>query len=379
MIYGGSGFRRAARRAYLDHNATTPLRPGGARGDVRGPRPPGNASSIHAEGRAARAVIETARIEIGALVGRARQMIVFTSGGTEALNLALTPHFAAGAAKQPFDLLLAAPANIRASSPAIAFRRARRDSSALTPEAPSTSKRLTQPLPASAGRRVMLALQAANNETGVIQPVAAAARLVHAAGGFLVCDGVQAAGKADCDIARLGADAMVVSAHKFGGPQGVGALCFRSTRFPYRRSDDARRRAGARRCAPEPRMSPASPAWPRRSAAAKGRRGRKPRPSPLGGTSWRRKLRASRRVRCFSARGGAVAEYVVLCGSGDRGADFANSLDIEGVAVSSGSACSSGKVKRSHVLARWALRRSWRAARSGSVLDGIRRRRLRRS
>src|SRR6202043_3316800 len=83
----------------------------------------------------------------------------------------------------------------------------------------------------AAGHRIMLALQAANNETGVIQPVTAAAAMIHAAGGFLVCDAVQAAGRIDCDIGSLGADAIVLSAHKFGGPKGAGALCFRSDSY----------------------------------------------------------------------------------------------------------------------------------------------------
>ncbi len=93
-------------RAYLDHNATTPLHPAARDAMCAALARPGNASSVHAEGRAARAAIETARIELGAFVGAPAKAIVFTSGGTEALNLALTPHLVVGAAKQPFERLL---------------------------------------------------------------------------------------------------------------------------------------------------------------------------------------------------------------------------------------------------------------------------------
>ena len=119
------------RRAYLDHNATTPLRPAAREAIFAALAVPGNASSIHAEGRAARAAIETARIEIGAFVGAPAKSIIFTSGGTEALNLALTPHFAAGAAKQPFDVLLCRRrrASWRPFGPSLSARR-RRDGSA---------------------------------------------------------------------------------------------------------------------------------------------------------------------------------------------------------------------------------------------------------
>ena len=148
----------------------------------------------------------------------------------------------------------------------------------------------------------MLALQAANNETGVIQPVAAAAEIVHAAGGFVVCDAVQAAGKIDCELGRLGADAIVLSAHKFGGPKGAGALCWRSDSYHIKkRSCVAAARSGG--CAPEPRTLPPLPEWPLPCAPRISGCGRKPRPYLSGGTSWRRKSRASRPARCFLAPG----------------------------------------------------------------------------
>ena len=109
----------------------------------------------------------------------------------------------------------------------------------------------------------MLAIQAANNETGVIQPVAAAAEMIHAAGGLLVCDAVQAAGKIPCDLGSLGADAFVFSAHKFGGPKGAGALCFSSGAYHI---EDALLRGGGQEAGysrREPKTLPALPEWRR--------------------------------------------------------------------------------------------------------------------
>jgi cysteine desulfurase len=311
---------------------------------------PGNASSVHAEGRAARAAIETARIELGAFVGAPAKAIVFTSGGTEALNLALTPHLVVGAAKQPFERLLIGAGEHAAALAGHRFPADGVEIMPLTPQGVLDLEALESALARNAGRRVMLALQAANNETGVIQPVAAAARLAHAAGAVLVCDAVQAAGKTDCDIGRLEADALIVSGHKFGGPQGVGALCFADPASHI--GETMIRGGGQERGARAGTENVAAIAGMAGALRAAGER-----------------LELERKVLA-ALRDGLESEIAHIAGDavffGSGVARLANTscfgvpgieaqlllmfLDIEGVAVSSGSACSSGKVKRSHVL-----------------------------
>lgn len=337
-------------RAYLDHNATTPLHPAALEAMCAALARPGNASSVHAEGRAARAAIENARLELGAFVNAPAKAIIFTSGGTEALNLALTPSIDGPGGPRAFDRLLISAGEHAAVLNGHRFPADRVEIVPLNADGALDLEALVGALDRAKGERVMLALQAANNETGVIQPVAAAAELVHAAGGFVVSDAVQAAGKIECDMAGLGADAIVVSAHKFGGPQGVGALCFASAASHMKATmirgggQERGLRAGTENVAAITGMAAAL-----RASAERGRR----QSEVLA--SWRDRLEAeiSRiapnaaffgagrerlpNTSCFAVPG-IEAQVLLMC------------LDVEGVAVSSGSACSSGKVKRSHVL-----------------------------
>ncbi len=331
-------------RAYLDHNATTPLRPTARAAMLAALAMCGNASSVHAEGRAARARVEGAREAIAAFVKTDPKNVTFTSGATEALNLVLTPRAEIGGVG-PFDVLLIAGGEHACVLSGHRFPIDAVEVLPLTRAGLLDLAGLEAALARHAGRRVMLAVQAANNETGVIQPVAAAATLVHAAGGVVVCDAVQAAGRIGCDFKILGADALAISAHKLGGPQGAGALCFGLSRHHIK--DAMLRGGGQERGLRAGTENVAAIVGFAEAAAAEGDQPR------LGGLRDRLEsdvLRIAPDAVFFGADAPRLANTSNFAVPGIEAHVLLMSLDLEGVAVSSGSACSSGKVKRSHVL-----------------------------
>src|ERR1700687_3202207 len=208
-------------RVYLDWNATTPLRSEAREAMDTALDLLGNPSSVHAEGRQARRLVEEARGRIAGALGALPRNVVFTSGGTEANALALAPGARRGA-------------GLPVERPAIS---AIEHSSVLAggrfpAEAVSTVGVARSGLLDLDRLRVMLdemppslvSIMLANNETGAVQPVAGAAEIIHSAGGLLLVDAIQAFGKIPFDIKSLGADLMTLSAHKVGGPKGTGAV-----------------------------------------------------------------------------------------------------------------------------------------------------------
>ncbi|MGC1180238.1 MAG: aminotransferase class V-fold PLP-dependent enzyme, partial [Methyloceanibacter sp.] len=203
-------------RSYLDYNATAPLRPKVREAMVGALETFGNPSSVHAEGREARALIEAARAKVAALAGARPEEVIFTSGGSEANALAL--------AAQPGDASHCYMSAIEHPS-VLAGGRFYRESTTRLPvtgDGVIDLETLASELAKHhlGGWRPFASLMAANNETGAIQPVAEAAAIVHAAGGLLHSDAVQVAGRLALDFAALGADMMTLSAHKIGGPKG---------------------------------------------------------------------------------------------------------------------------------------------------------------
>ena len=334
-------------RTYLDHNATTPLHPAARAAILASFDVSGNPSSVHEEGRHARRILDEARRAVGDLVGCAPEAVIFTSGGTEALNIVLTPELTADG--KPFDVLLIGAGEHPAVFAGHRFGNAI-ETIALDHHGRLDLEALASALQRHAGRRVILAVQAANNETGVVQPVRAAADLAHAAGGFVVCDVVQAIGKIPVDIATLGADALALSAHKFGGPKGVGALCFAPTRHHLGRGvvrgggQERGLRGGTENLGGIAGLGAACGPASKRAAEESSR---------LAG--WRDAIEAAVLAVTPDAAifGGGAKRLPNTTSFGLPGLDaqvLLMNLDLAGIAVSAGSACAAGKSKPSHVL-----------------------------
>jgi cysteine desulfurase len=322
-------------RAYLDWNATAPLRPEARAAMVAALDTAGNPSSVHAEGRAARRLIEEAREQVAALVGALPKNVTFTSGGTEANVLALAPgeHLLVSAIEHP---------SVRAGG-----RFAAVEEIAVTGQGQVDLAALERRL--AEVERPLVSIMAANNETGIIQPIAAAAAIVHAADGLLHTDAVQAAGKIVCNIETLGADFLSVSAHKLGGPKGVGALIRRDDRpiEPLIKGGGQERgaRAGTENVAAIAGFGAAAAA----AADALEAQGRRM-------AALRDRLEAEIKVISpdaiiFGADVARLPNTTLFTVPGLKAETAVIALDLDGVAVSSGAACSSGKVAPSHVLA----------------------------
>lgn len=338
-------------RVYLDHNATSPLRSEARAAMLKAFETLGNASSVHAEGRAAKALLEKARAIAAKTVGAGARSVVFTSGATEAANLALTPNIRHERDAAPIDVLLLAAGEHMAALEGHRFRPEAVERVALTPEGTLSLDALDEALARHKGRRAMLALQAVNNETGVIQPVTVAAERVHAAGGILICDATQAVGRVETTFATTGADILFFSSHKLGGPMGAGALAFRSDDVhltkPLLRGggQEFSRRAGTENL-------PAIAGFAAALQAATAKLAQEgARLAALRDALEYKILKVAPDTQFYGREAPRVANTSAFAIPGLSARTLLMALDLEGLALSSGSACSSGKVKESHVLA----------------------------
>jgi cysteine desulfurase len=336
-------------RTYLDYNATAPLRPEAREAALSAMTTTGNPSSIHAEGRVARSIVEDARVDVARLTGVTSRCVTFVSGGTEAVNCALNPFFGVGAGGAPLDRLL-----LNGGEHLCVLSGHRFPAAAVEMAPLAADGRIDLDWLDSAVRRpgrLLLALQGANNETGVIQPVAEAAALVHAAGGFVFCDAVQLAGREDCAIEALGADVLALSAHKMGGPRGAGALVAAREGFslgePLIRGGGQERgaRAGTENVASIAGFAAAARVCLEQAA------GEATRLSAMRDRLTCAVREAAAQAVVFGEMAPRLPNTVCFAVPGVEAATLMIALDLAGLAVSSGSACSSGKAASSHVLA----------------------------
>jgi cysteine desulfurase len=316
------------RETYLDWNATTPLRPEAAAAMAEAMALCGNPSSVHRWGRAARRRIETAREAVAALIGAPGDGVTFTSGGTEANHLALLgsgrPRVLVSAVEHSSVLQVAPEAE-----------RIPVDGNGIVDLAALAA------LLAADSRPAIVSVMFANNETGVVQPVREITAITHAAGALFHCDAVQAAGKNPLSLAEIGADFVTLSAHKLGGPTGVGALVSAGaevTALSRGGGQERSRRAGTENLTGIAGFAAAA------SAADPAEYGR------VG--QLRDRLEAALPdAIVIGADAPRLPNTSALAMLGVPAGTQIIAFDLDGAMVSAGAACSSGKVGPSHVLA----------------------------
>jgi len=322
------------RETYLDWNATAPLRPEAAAAMTASLAHCGNPSSVHRWGRAARQMVERARDAVAALIGTAPEGVVFVSGGTEANHLALL-----GSGRE--RILVSAVEHSSVLQAVPDAERAAVDGNGIVDPA-----RLAQLL-AVDKRPAVVSVMLANNETGIIQPVADIARVAHQHGALFHCDAVQAAGKLPLTAADIGADLISLSAHKLGGPPGIGALVVTGdaelTPMIRGGGQERSRRAGSENL---PGIAGFAAAAEAAAGIADYRRVRQLR-DQLEATA----LAAVPDAAVIGAGVARLPNTTSLALPGVSAETQIIALDLDGVMVSAGAACSSGKVGPSHVLA----------------------------
>lgn len=341
----------AARRSYLDHNASAPLSDAARAAMVGALSIDANPSSVHSQGREARRLVEAARRDVAALVGAEPANVVFTSGATEGASWLLTPNWRMGRAPLHVSRLIVCAADHPATLNGGHFAQEAVTRVGVDVDGILRMDELASELERHdrAAGQVMVAIHLANNETGVVQPVAQVAAIVRAAGGILVLDAVQAAGRIPLDISDGCADFLILSSHKIGGPKGAGAVVSAGGVLmpePLIRGggQEHGHRAGTENVAAIVGFGAAA-----REAAAL-----LPEMDQVAALRDRFEAEILAHVPDAVIFGRAAPRlpnttFFAIPGLKAETAQIA--FDLEGVALSAGSACSSGKVGPSHVLA----------------------------
>ncbi len=343
-------------RIYLDHNATSPLRTRVRDAMISAMDLSGNPSSVHAEGRKARAFIESSREKIAALVGADANDVMFTSGGTEANITALSPGLVAKNPQERDDALLFIS---QIEHPSV--QKGGRFGTGQIRFIPVTSSGIVdlagfidlldehglEPLTGGKSKRpFIVSVMLANNETGAIQPVTEIAAIVLERGGLMHCDGVQALGRMPFDLASIGVDLVTIAAHKIGGPKGVGALIgpaidnVLNDPLMAGGGQELRRRAGTEDVVSIAGFAVAAEISCEELADREMVRFLRDRTE--------RRLRAAHRdLIVFAKDTHRLDNTSFMAIPGIPAQNIVIGLDLDGISVSAGSACSSGKVKHS--------------------------------
>ena len=346
-------------RIYADYNATAPLRPEAREAVLRVLEGVGNASSVHAEGRKARGLVEGARETVAAAIGACRDDIAFVSGGTEAVQ---APIWGALDAMTDGESLLASRIEHDAIIAIVEYLRGKTGEAKAWPTAVSPDawavradgqvdldwlRGAMKDAASVGGVRPLVSLMLVNNETGVIQPVAEVAEIVHTAGGLIHCDAIQGLGKVEVSVIELDVDYLSLSAHKIGGPQGVGAFYVKPG-APFKAvqtggGQEFGRRAGTENVAGIAGFAAAADAALHGLSAYQALAQHRDR--------MEQKIRATApTLQIHGENAQRVAGVSCFGVEGLPSETQIMGLDLAGLAVSAGSACSSGKVKPSRVL-----------------------------